>query len=96
MSATMKFFRLSMVLLAGALALSGCGRKNLPVPPRPVTAPIGTSKTPNSGDTASSSAANFQRSERIGSGSNLNVSPAEVSRNRNAEKKSFPLDFLLN
>ena len=96
MSATMKFFRLSTVLLASALALSGCGRKNLPVAPTPVTAPIGGSKTPNSGDNAPSSTANFQRSARIGAGSNLNVSPAEVTRNPKAERKTFPLDFLLN
>ena len=96
MSATMKFFRLSMVLLVTALALSGCGRKNLPVAPTPVTAPIGSARTPNSDVNAPSSTTNFQRSSRLGSGTNLNVSPAEVTRNPKAEKKTFPLDFLLN
>ena len=89
--------RLSMVILATALALGGCGRKNLPVAPAPVTAPIGSAQTPNTN--APASTANFQRAARLGSGgssSDLTISPAEVTRNPNAEKKSFPLDFLLN
>jgi predicted small lipoprotein YifL len=101
MNATMKTFRLSMVILATALALGGCGRKNLPVAPKPVTAPItgsnGTTTSLTPVPTASGEAATFQRAQRLGANdSNLNVSPAEVSRNPKAEKQSFPLDFLLN
>lgn len=98
----MTTFRLSMAILAAALVLAGCGRKNLPVAPRPVTTPVGESRTPNS-DNSPASTASFQRAARIGAAapggstsSSLNVSPAEVSRNPTAEKKSFPLDFLLN
>ena len=103
MNATMKTFRLSMVILAAGLAVTGCGRKNLPVAPRPVTAPItsggsaGTSTSLAPVPTGSTEAATFQRAQRLGANdSNLNVSPAEVSRNPKAEKQSFPLDFLLN
>jgi predicted small lipoprotein YifL len=99
----MRRFKLSILLLATALALGGCGRKNLPVPPQPKNTPIGESKMPN--QDAPASVANFRRANGLGatstglagsSDSSLSISPAEVSRNPNAEKKSFPLDFLLN
>ena len=94
----MKFFRLSMVLLATGLALGGCGRKNLPVAPKPVTAPIAGSNSTTIAPVpvTPTGAATFQGAQRLGAGSNLNVSPAEVSRNPKASKDSFPLDFLLN
>lgn len=96
-------FRIPILVLATALALGGCGRKNLPVPPQRTDTPIGESKMPN--QDAPASVANFQRASGIGatssglsgsSDSSLSISPAEVARNPNAEKKSFPLDFLLN
>ncbi|MBC8130759.1 MAG: hypothetical protein H7Y08_10625 [Rhizobiaceae bacterium] len=96
MEPMMNTFRLSLLVLTAGLALSGCGRKNLPVAPRPVTTPLGQSQTPNT-DNAPSSTANFQRAARLSAtGSNLTVSPAEVSQNPGAPKRSFPLDFLLN
>ncbi|WP_224000256.1 hypothetical protein [Aureimonas sp. SA4125] len=95
-------FNLSILVLAAALALGGCGRKNLPVAPQPQNTPIGESRTPN--EDAPASVANFQRANGLGatagpsgsSDSSLTISPAEVSNNPNAAKKSFPLDFLLN
>lgn len=96
MEPMMKTFRLSLLALTAALALTGCGRKNLPVAPQPLTTPLGQSQTPNTNN-APSSTANFQRAARLSpTGSNRTVSPAEVSQNPGAPKKSFPLDFLLN
>lgn len=91
----MKTFGLA-VLLSASLALAGCGRKNLPVAPAPVTTPIGQSATPNQ-DNQPASTANFRRAGRVAtSGADLTVTPAEVSRNPQSPAKSFPLDFLLN
>ncbi|GGD32502.1 hypothetical protein GCM10011335_39410 [Aureimonas glaciei] len=99
----MRRFNLSILVLATALALSGCGRKNLPVPPQRTDTPIGESRTPN--QDAPASITNFQRANGLGatstglagsSDSSLSISPAEVNRNPTAAKKSFPLDFLLN
>ena len=96
-------FRLTILVLATALALGGCGRKNLPVAPQRTDRPIGESKTPN--ENAPASVSSFQRANGLGatstglagsSDSSLSISPAEVSRDPTAAKKSFPLDFLLN
>ena len=96
-------FKLTILVVATTLALGGCGRKNLPVAPERTDTPIGDSKMPN--ENAPASVANFQRANGLGatssglagsSDSSLNISPAEVGNNPNAEKKSFPLDFLLN
>lgn len=95
MEETMKTFRLSLLILMGAMTLAGCGRKNLPVAPQSVTTPVGQAPTPNA-RASSDSALRFQRTGRISPQADLTVTPAEVTRNPQAAKKSFPLDFLLN
>jgi hypothetical protein len=78
--------------LVGALALTGCGRKNLPVAPRSV----GVAGSPEANNP--SSLQNFQRSNRVtsGGGSDLRITPAEVSGNPGQPKRRFLLDGLLN
>ncbi|GGE13941.1 hypothetical protein GCM10011390_36370 [Aureimonas endophytica] len=86
-----------MLALLGAAALTGCGRKNLPVASGgSVTAPIGA---PGSTDqNAPQSLANFQRTNRVTSsgGDDLRILPAEVAKNPGVPKKRFLLDGLLN
>lgn len=94
MDKTMTGFRLTILLLTAAVALGGCGRKNLPVAPSRAARSVG--EPGSTDDNAPASVANFQRAGRVTADGDLTISPAEVSRNPKAAGKSFPLDFLLN
>ena len=82
-----------LLALAAAAVLPACGRKNLPVAPRPTA--VGGALAP-AAEESPASVPSFQRAARITTETDLTVSPAEVSRVPGAPKKSFPLDFLLN
>ncbi|KAB0677021.1 hypothetical protein [Aureimonas leprariae] len=85
---------LLLVALVATLAIAGCGRKNLPVAPRNSASTIGGSVEENN----PASLQNFQRSNRVtsGGGSDLRITPAEVSANPGQSKRRFLLDGLLN
>ena len=89
---------LLLLMLGAALAAAGCGRKNLPVAPSGATVPIGTEEDPDSprGSAGLTGTQTFQRAARLSQPGDLTVSPAQVSRNPAAKKKSFVLDPLLN
>jgi predicted small lipoprotein YifL len=84
----MRTMRMMVIVLAGALALAGCGRKNLPVPPTPE----GQEPRP---------AAIEPQDPALGrvtgiTGGRTDVSPAEITTNPRAEPRPFILDGLLN
>lgn len=87
-----------LLLVAASLTISGCGRKNLPVSPSGGAVPIGSEADPGTpaAQARLTGTQTFQRAARISATGDLTVSPAEVSRNPNAKKKSFFLDPLLN
>ncbi len=81
-----------LVLVTGLMA--GCGVKNLPVGPTTGEVPpvvSGETKTSRSGDTA----ALLRPTSLTASSRNVDVSGAEVTRNKTAER-GFILDPLLN
>jgi hypothetical protein len=88
----------TLAVLVTALALGGCGRKNLPVAPRSVASPVGSSGSTDAARNNPSTVENFQRSNRVtsGGGSDLRITPAEVSGNPGASRRPFLLDGLLN
>lgn len=87
-----------LLLVAAGLTMAGCGRKNLPVAPSGGAVPIGTEADPNTPAAQSqlTGTQTFRRASRLSATGDLTVSPAEVSRNPNAKRKSFFLDPLLN
>lgn len=87
-------FRLAVLALCAAAVLGGCGRKNLPVAPSRAARSVGAAGSTD--NNAPSSVADFKRGARVTDEGDLTISPAEITRNPKAEKKSFPLDFLLN
>lgn len=81
-------------LAAGAMA--GCGRKNLPVAPQAKATPATSTDAAAAGSTPSSENPATTVNQVAPIQQSTALVPADPSKNKDARRSSFPLDFLLN